>query len=274
MRIFHVVVPEVRTVELGRKIVLITGASSGIGAAAAREFARAGATVALVARSKDRLDELAAEIGPNAHAFPADLADPDAVLGMAARVRAELGVPDVIVNNAGAGRWLFADESTPHDFRDMAAVPYLAAGYVTTAFAADMVRRGSGRIVVVNSPVSRATWPGAFGYAAARWGLRGIVAALRVDLRGTGVGVTEIVPGKVSSDYFANNPGSEERIPSISAIIPTVTPEQVARALVASVRRDRSRTALPFMMRVTMAQAWIAPSLTHRLMSLTGAKRP
>ncbi|MEV4255238.1 SDR family oxidoreductase [Spirillospora sp. NPDC049652] len=259
--------------ELDRKIVLITGASSGIGAAAARAFARAGATVALVARSKDRLDELAAEIGGGARAFPCDLADPDAVLEMAARVRAELGVPDVLVNNAGAGRWLFADESSPHDFRDMAAVPYLAAGYVTTAFAAGMVRRGSGRIVVVNSPVSRAVWPGAFGYAAARWGLRGIVAALRVDLRGTGVGVTEIVPGKVSSDYFANNPGSEERIPSISAVIPTVTPEQVASALVASVRRDRSRVALPLMMRVTMAQAWLAPSLTHRLMSLTGAKR-
>ncbi|WP_067486096.1 SDR family NAD(P)-dependent oxidoreductase [Actinomadura hibisca] len=259
--------------DLRGKIVLITGASSGIGAAAAREFVRAGADVALVARNAARLNELAKELDGAAHVFPADLGDPDEVVALAAEVKARLGVPDVIVNNAGAGRWLFVDESTPHDFRAMAAVPYLAAGYVTCAFAADMVRRGSGRIVVVNSPVSRATWPGAFGYAAARWGLRGLVNALRADLRGTGVGVTEVMPGKVSSDYFANNPGSEERVPAVSAIVPTVTPEQVARALVAATARDRRRVLLPLMLRAVAAQAWLAPRLTDWLMGATGAKR-
>lgn len=260
-------------VELRGKVVLVTGASSGIGAETAREFAKAGATVALVARSELRLRKLAGEIGERAHEFPADLADPAAVSAMAERVKAAVGVPDVIVNNAGAGRWLFADETTPEEFREQAAVPYLAAGYVTTAFARDMVRRGSGRVVVVNSPASRIAWPGAFGYTAARWALRGLVAALRADLRGTGVGVTEIVPGKVSSDYFANNPGSEERIPRIASIIPTVTPQQVARALVNATRRDRGRASLPVMMRVMLGAAWAAPSLTSLLSTVTGARR-
>ncbi|WP_067832091.1 SDR family NAD(P)-dependent oxidoreductase [Actinomadura kijaniata] len=263
--------------DLRGAVVLITGASSGIGAASARAFARAGATVALVARDAGRLRALADELGRSggaAHAFPADLSVPEAVEAMAAEVRDSLGVPDVIVNNAGAGRWLFVDETTPRDFHAMTAVPYLAAGYVTTAFAADMVERGSGRIVVVNSPVSRAVWPGAFGYAAARWGLRGLVAALRLDLRGTGVGVTEVVPGKVSSEYFANNPGSEERVPGISAVVPTVTPDRVARALVAGVARDRRRVMLPLTLRAVAAQAWLAPRATDLLMSLTGAKRP
>ncbi|NUT41023.1 MAG: SDR family NAD(P)-dependent oxidoreductase [Thermoactinospora sp.] len=260
--------------ELWNKVVLITGASSGIGEATAREFARAGAKVALVARREERLKALALEIGELAWVYPADLGDPDAVVAMAARVKSELGTPDVIVNNAGAGTWQFADETTPHDFLRQAAVPYLAAGYVTTAFAADMVRRGSGRIVVVNSPVSRVAWPGAFGYAAARWALRGLVQALHADLRGTGVGVTEVLPGKVSSDYFASNPGSEERIPTISAMIPEVTPEQVARALVNATRKGRRRTALPLTLRLILGQAWVTPRLVSWLTGITGAKRP
>ncbi|MEV0587235.1 SDR family NAD(P)-dependent oxidoreductase [Nonomuraea sp. NPDC050310] len=259
--------------ELWNKVVLVTGASSGIGEATAREFARAGAKVALVARREDRLKSLAMEIGEPAYVYPADLSDPDSVVELAKRVRAELGVPDVIVNNAGAGAWLFVDETTPHQFRELAAVPYLAAGYVTTAFAGDMVRRGSGRIVVVNSPVSRIAWPGAFGYAGARWALRGLVRALEADLRGTGVGVTEVIPGKVSSDYFLANPGSEERIPRIAALIPEVTPEQVARALVNATRRGRSRTQLPFMLRLFLGQSWAAPRLTDWIAGMTGARR-
>ncbi|MFI6503147.1 SDR family NAD(P)-dependent oxidoreductase [Nonomuraea typhae] len=259
-------------VELRGKVVLVTGASSGIGAQTARAFARAGATLALTSRNELKLRNLAGEVG-KARVFPADLGDPGAVSVMAEHVKAAVGVPDVIVNNAGAGLWLFADETTPEQFRELAAVPFLAAGYVTTAFARDMVRRGSGRIVVVNSPASRIAWPGALGYTAARWGLRGLVSALRADLHGTGVGVTEIIPGKVSSGYFANNPGSEERIPRIADLIPTVSPEQVATALVNAVRRDRARTSLPVMMRLMLGAAWASPTLTRLLATKTGAGR-
>ncbi|MFI6290697.1 SDR family NAD(P)-dependent oxidoreductase [Nonomuraea sp. NPDC050790] len=258
--------------ELRGKVVLVTGASSGIGAETAREFARAGARLVLTSRNEVRLHALATELGKS-HVFPADLGDPAAVTAMAEHVKAAVGVPDVIVNNAGAGLWLFADETSPERFRELAAVPFLAAGYVSTAFARDMVRRGSGRIVVVNSPASRIAWPGAFGYTAARWGLRGLVAALRADLHGTGVGVTEIIPGKVSSDYFANNPGSEERIPRVADLIPTVTPAQVARALVNAVRRDRGRTSLPVMMRLMLGAAWASPTVTRLLATKTGARR-
>lgn len=259
--------------ELWNRVVLVTGASSGIGAATAREFARAGARVALVARREELLKSLAIEIGEPAYAYRADLSTPEAAVDLADRIRTELGVPDVIVNNAGAGSWRFVDETTPQEFHAMAAVPYLAAGYVTTAFAGDMVRRGSGRIVVVNSPVSRITWPGAFGYASARWALRGLVRALEADLRGTGVGVTEVVPGKVSSDYFLANPGSVERIPRVATLIPEVTPEQVARALVNATRARRARVQLPFALRLFLAQSWATPRLVDWIAGATGARR-
>src|SRR3989442_15181745 len=97
--------------ELRDRSVLITGASTGIGAAAARAVARKGARALLVARSADKLEALAAEIGGGATPFAADVGDQRAVADMAERVESEIGTPDVIVNNAGAGRWLFIEET-------------------------------------------------------------------------------------------------------------------------------------------------------------------
>jgi uncharacterized protein len=166
--------------ELAGTLVLITGASAGIGAATSRAMASRGARVALVARSEDKLRALADELD-GARAYPADVSDAKAVAGVAQRVKQELGVPDVIVNNAGAGRWLFVEETEPDEFAAMMAVPLFAAFHVTRAFIEDMLARRSGRIVNVNTPVSTLTWPGALGYATARWGLRGFTAALRTD---------------------------------------------------------------------------------------------
>jgi short-subunit dehydrogenase len=98
------------------KLVLIIGASSGIGAAAAKAMAKAEGRVVLLARSKDLLDRVAAKItsvGGIARIYPIDLADAEAVAAVAKQISEELGTPDIIVNNAGAGKWLFVDETTP-----------------------------------------------------------------------------------------------------------------------------------------------------------------
>ena len=102
---------------LGGRLALVTGASTGIGAATARALAGRGARVALVARSSDKLESLAAQIGEGALACPTDVSDHHAVAQMAERIRAEEGVPDVLVNNAGAGRFLFIEETSPEGAR-------------------------------------------------------------------------------------------------------------------------------------------------------------
>jgi uncharacterized protein len=259
-------------VELGGKTVLITGASTGIGAATARAMNEAGARVALVARSEDKLRELAGGL-KDGHAYPADVSDADAVGAMAERVRQELGVPDVIVNNAGAGRWLFIEETDPDEWVRMNQVPYFAAFFVTRAFIEGMLARGSGRIVNVNTPVSSLPWPGAVGYGSARWGVRGFTATLRADLRGTGVGVTEIVPAKVSSEYFENNPGAEERIPSVARIMKTLTPDECGQMIARAVERERREVIFPFLLRLFYIQARLAPRLTEWVLWRTGARR-
>ena len=102
--------------EIAGKLALVTGASSGIGEAAARRLAAKGAQVILVARSADRLAKVAREIetqGGKAFPYTSDLADPDAAYRMGDAVRAQAGVPDILVNNAGAGRWLSTMETSP-----------------------------------------------------------------------------------------------------------------------------------------------------------------
>ena len=263
--------------DLRGRLAVVTGASSGIGAFTARLLSGHGARVVLVARTSGALDEVAAEIrsaGGDATAVAADLGEPATATAACERILREAGVPDLLVNSAGAGRWLFTEETPPAEAVTMMAAPYFAAFFATRAFLPGMLARGSARIVNVNSPVAKLTWPGAAGYASARWALRGFTEALRQDLAGSGVGVTHFVVGKVSSAYFAHNPGAEERIPTISKLIPTLTPDEAAAALVRAVLRDADEAVVPVMLRLFWVSASLTPGLTAWLLRKTGAKRP
>ena len=136
-----------------------------------------------------------------------------------------------------------------------------------------MLARNQGYIVNVNSPAAWLPWPGATGYMAARWALRGFTAALRADLHDTGIQVLQFVPGKVSSTYFQHNPHSEERIPRITHWLPTLTPEQVAGALVRGIERDRREIMMPAMLRVAVLARALTPIVVDRLLFRTGARR-
>src|SRR3954466_7772388 len=129
------------------RTVLITGASSGIGEAVARAAHARGATVLLVARGETRLKWLAAELGLRAHAYPCDVGDPAAIGELAASVHADGFAVDVLVNNAGSGRWVSIEDASPEELLDMAKVPYVAALLMTRAFVGEMIARRSGRIV-------------------------------------------------------------------------------------------------------------------------------
>lgn len=259
--------------DLQNRTVLVTGASTGIGAATARSLSRRGATVLLVARTESKLKTLSSELPGPSSVYACDVGDPSAVAQMAQRVRAEHGIPDVIVNNAGAGRWLFIEETEPDEFNQMIAVPFLAAFYVTRAFVADMISRGSGRIVNINTPISDVPWPGAMGYGCARWAMRGFDATLAADLRGTGVGVTNVVPGKVSSEYFDHNPGAEERIPRIASLMRTLTPDQCGEMICRGIERERRRVVKPAELKMLVLLARLSPSFVEWLAWRTGARR-
>ncbi len=266
--------------DLNGKTMLITGASSGIGAATARAAAREGARVILLARTQAKLEQVAGEIrkdggdGGRVAVFPVDLTDAQAVAEVAAQVTAELGTPDVIFNNAGTGRWLFAEETSPQDAVAMMAAPYFAAFFVTRAFLPAMLERDSGTIIAMTSVAAWMAWPGATAYTAGRWAMRGFAEALRADLANTHIRTMLVTFAKVQSSYFENNPGSEERVPGVQSMLPVLTPGQAAAAIVQGIKRDQREVAAPLMLRATLIMNALFPSVTRRLMASTGYRRP
>jgi uncharacterized protein len=260
--------------EIKGKTVLVTGASSGVGAAIAKEMAVAGASeLLLLARNENELKNVAAAIaslGGKARIYPVDLSNPDQVTAIAQRIEREVAVPDIIVNNAGSGQWKFLDETSPKEIQDMMAVPYFAAAWLTRAFLPAMRARNSGHIVNISSVGSRFVWPGATAYIAARWAIRGLTQALRADLHDYHIGVTLYESAAIESPYWVHNPGSRERIPKIAIIIPALKPEEVGKAVVAGVRANRRFIVIPFMMKLIYVGHALFPWLVQWLMTSTG----
>jgi len=262
--------------ELKNKLMLITGASSGIGAATAKAAARAGMRVALAARTQANLEKVAMEIrgqGGQASIYALDVSDPRAVQKMAEKITAELGTPDVLFNNAGAGRWLFTEETGNEEAAQMIAAPYLSAFYVTRAFLPAMLERNSGTIVNMTSIAAFLSFPGATAYAAARWAMRGFNEGLRADLHGTRVRTMLTAFARVNSDFWTNNSGSEQNIPGAQALIPPLTPEQAADTILSGLRWNLRIAAAPFMLWVVLTLNYLFPMTTRWLLYSTGAQR-
>lgn len=183
------------------KTALITGASSGIGADLAREFARRGANVVLVARRVDRLEALAAELtalGVTAKAAPCDVAD------FSARVALAEAYPqvDILVNNAGLGVWGFFRDADWTKTQNMLDVNITALTHLTHLFTKNMLSRGYGRVLMVASTAAFQPVPLYAAYAASKAYVLSLSEALDVEFSKGGVRVTTLCPGTTQSEFF------------------------------------------------------------------------
>jgi hypothetical protein len=255
------------------KLALIVGASSGVGAATAKELARRGWTVVLAARSEERLRNLAEAIGPSASYRACDAAQANEVTALEAFVRERHGVPDVVVNCAGLGQWKRLEDTSPDELALMIGAPYLAAANASRMFLREMLARRSGALIHVNSPACFMPWPSSAGYTASRFALRGLHEALMQDLAGTGVHTCHVVFGRIDSEYFAHNEGVVERMPRVAASIRTLGVDECARVLADVADRPRALVVHPFMLRLFYWNSLVAPWLTRWLLRVTGAKQ-
>jgi short-subunit dehydrogenase len=243
--------------------VLITGASGGIGHAIARELHGQGATVVLSGRRADVLESLAAEL--SARAVVADLAEPDAP----AQLLEQAGTVDVLVANAALPASGTLDTYTPEQIDRAIAVNLRANMLLAHALVPAMRARGSGHLLFVSSLGGLAVAPGSLVYSATKFGLRGFAQGLRVDLRGTGVGVSAVFPGFVrdAGMFF-------DARATLPPIVRMRSAHDVARGVVRAIERNRGEVhVMPLSLRAGAAVANLAPDLAAMTNRLLGADR-
>lgn len=187
-------------------VFLITGASTGIGAATARHAARAGYRLVLAARSEDRLRDLASELGGDEHALAVscDVTDFGQQEALVARARDAFGRVDVAFANAGFGGPRGFEKGDPEEWRQMVLTNVLGAAYTIRAVA-PALRESTGHLLLTGSVAGRRALPGSL-YSATKWAVTGMGESARQDFNGTGVRVTLIEPGMVDTPFFDDRP--------------------------------------------------------------------
>jgi len=257
-------------------VVVITGASSGIGRATSIQLGARGDTVILVARRRERLEEVADAVrsaGGQPVIEALDANDGDAVIAMASRIVERHGAPDAIVNSAGAGDWRYVEDTPPDELDRMLAAPFKSAFHMCHAFLPAMLEARRGVIIHVNSPACSMPWPGSTGYAAARWALRGLHEAMSQDLHGTGAMSCHVVFGEVSSEYFDANPGIHKHIPKVARVAGVLSPDICAGVVVRVIDKPKRDVWYPFMIKLFARFNALSPWLVRTLVRLTGRKR-
>lgn len=227
----------------GAATVLITGASAGIGEACARAFAAHGVRLLLAARRGDRLAALSAELresrGTEVHELEMDVRD----LGVVTRVIGDLPVEwagiDVLVNNAGLARGSDrVHDADPRDWDEMIDTNVKGLLYVTRAVLPGMLKRGRGHVVNIGSIAGREMYPGGAVYCATKAAVEAITRGMRMDLLGTPVRVTNVMPGLVNTEFsLVRFRGDEERAESVYQGFLPLTPGDVADAVVYAATR-------------------------------------
>jgi NAD(P)-dependent dehydrogenase (short-subunit alcohol dehydrogenase family) len=190
--------------DLTGKHVLITGASSGIGAALAEGFAKRGATVGLCARRADKLDDVLARCrvhAPDSKAWTVDLADLDGLSAFAQRASQDLGGIDVLVNNAGIPKRKKVFSLTPEIIEDVMRINYFSPVRLTLALLDEVIGR-DGRLVYVSSVAARLSPPAESSYSASKAAISAWAECLQVDLRDTKVKIHVVYPGVIDTELF------------------------------------------------------------------------
>jgi short-subunit dehydrogenase len=250
------------------KIIVVTGASSGIGAAAARAFAAEGGHVVLAARTSGPLERVASEIaaaGGKARAMATDVGDASAAARLLDRVATELGGIDVLVNNAGVNYRGAVEQRKPEELAEIIAVNLTAPILWSRTVLPHLRKRGGGSIVNVASLAGHVPLPHEATYAASKWGLRGFSFSLAEELAGSGIRVSVVSPGPVDTEFIMSHLAD---VPDLVFSQPMSTAEEIA-TLVLDSAADGELERLPSRASGYLTTiAYLFPRLRQRLTPL------
>jgi short-subunit dehydrogenase len=240
-------------------VAAVTGGSRGIGREVAKQAAQRGARVGLIARNKDDLDAVLAEIGGRGAVATADVADRAAAEGALAQLAAELGPVDILVNNAGIGSYGRVSDLPVEEFERVMRVNYFSAVYCTKAVLPSMLERRHGHIVNVASIAGRIGAPMEAAYSASKFAMVGFTEALAFEVRPVGIGVSMVNPGPVKTDFFDTRGHAYE-----GSYPKPVSAQRVADSVIEVVESDGLERVIPRALRPAVVFRHMAPPIYRR----------
>ncbi len=264
---------EIKVRPIGEQVVVITGASSGIGREAALQFAVRGASLVLAARNADALREVEREVhrlGAQAETVTADVARWEEVERIAAQAVARFGRIDTWVNNAAVTEYAAVEDMTPDEIARIVQVDLLGAIYGMKAALPHLARQGQGAIINVASVEARRAMPLQSAYAAAKHGLAGFTDALRLELAHARlpITVTLIVPATINTPIFVHARSKLGVLPQ--PIPPVYEPRTAARAIVFAAEHPRREIVVGGAGKLALVLQRISPALLDWLLLRTG----
>lgn len=242
------------------KTVIITGGSEGVGAAAARKFAEAGANLLLVARSKKNLESIAAELRDKAQVeiFAMDVSDAEACVDMFKKANFEFGRIDVLVNNAGyhqRGKFESVDAA---DLARMIDVNLRAPVVLTRLVMPYMRDSGGGAVINVGSLAGRTPVPNSATYAASKAGLRSLTYSLREELEGTNIKIAIVSPGPIDTGFIM---ADIDKVSDITFSQPLSTADEVAQTILDLCGNNQVEVSMPWVSGVLTTSSYVMPWL-------------
>jgi len=231
-------------VDFKNKVVLITGASSGIGRQTAIEFAKLGANIVLVARRKEKLEQVANELKEfhiSTLVYQCDVSKKDQVKEMSKAVLEKFDSLDILVNNAGFAIYGSVSDLTIDEIESQMETNYFGMIYCIKNFLPSMLNKKSGHIVNVASVAASFGLPGIASYCASKFAMLGFSEGLKHELKDTGVGITVVSPIMVRTNFFDNS--SFEKMPKYSPM--SLSSKTVAKAILKAANSPRLEIIVP-----------------------------
>jgi short-subunit dehydrogenase len=253
------------------KTVIITGGSEGVGAAAAHQFAAAGANLVLVARTRKNLDLIVDELRGQTHVISVamDVCDEDACINLFKKASFEFGSIHVLVNNAGCHNRGLVENLAVEDFGKMIDVNFKAPVILSRLAIPYIKESGGGAIINIASLAGRAPISGAATYSATKFALRAFTFALGQELRGTGIKLAAVSPGPIDTGFIMSN---IDEVADITFSQPICTGDDVAKEIVKICTNDKRERSITPMGGMLTTIAYLFPAISRLLQPALNAK--
>lgn len=239
------------------KVVMITGASSGIGKGLALDLVARGARLGLLARRQNLLDEIvnASRLrGGKAFAIAADVRDADAMRSAADRIRAQLGPIDILIANAGVGTSNHISQLDPIHAANVISINVLGAANSVAAVVPQMIERGTGQLVAISSLAAYRGLPKSAAYCASKAAMSAYFESVRIDLRGSGVRVTIIHPGFIKTPLTA---GRDAKMPYLMEL------DDAIPKIVSAIEKGKKSIAFPWQLATMVRAGMLMPTFMY-----------